>query len=151
MLEWPEGYVKAWALISRARGRTQACTAAAAFATLRITGIGGSLRIIKKRDLGAMTDQRLTTDDVRHIALLARIGMTDEEIERMRDQLSNILENFDILTNVDTEGVEPTGHSVNVTSVMREDKSRESLSRDDVLGNAPLVEGDRIRVRAVLE
>ena len=98
-----------------------------------------------------MTDQRLTTDDVRHIALLARIGMTDEEIERMRDQLSNILENFDILTNVDTEGVEPTGHSVNVTSVMREDKSRESLSRDDVLGNAPLVEGDRIRVRAVLE
>ena len=98
-----------------------------------------------------MTDQRLTTDDVRHIALLARIGMTDEEIERMRDQLSNILENFDILTNVNTEGVEPTGHSVNVTSVMREDKSRESLSRDDVLGNAPLVEGDRIRVRAVLE
>ena len=98
-----------------------------------------------------MTDQRLTTDDVRHIALLARIGMTDEEIERMRDQLSNILENFDILTNVDTEGVEPTGHSVNLTSVMREDKSRESLSRDDVLGNAPLVEGDRIRVRAVLE
>ncbi len=98
-----------------------------------------------------MTDERLTTDDVRHIALLARIGMTDEEIERMRDQLSHILENFDILRQVDTEGVEPTGHSVNVTSVMREDRSRESLSREDVLANAPLVEGDRIRVRAVLE
>ena len=98
-----------------------------------------------------MTDERLTNDDVRHIALLARIGMTDEEIGLMRDQLSHILENFDILRQVDTEGVEPTRHSVNVTSVMREDKSRESLSREDVLANAPLVEGDRIRVRAVLE
>ena len=98
-----------------------------------------------------MTDERLTSDDVRHIALLSRIGMTDEEVELMRDQLSNILENFDILRQVDTEGVEPTGHSVNVTSVMREDRSRESLPREDVLGNAPLVEGDRIRVRAVLE
>lgn len=98
-----------------------------------------------------MADERLTTDDVRHIALLSRIAMTDEEIERMRDQLSNILENFDVLSQVDTEGVEPTAHSVNVTSVMREDKSRESLPREDILGIAPLVEGDRIRVRAVLE
>ena len=144
-------YVKAWTPILKIRGGTQACTAAAAFATLRITAIGSSLGLSEKRVLSAMTDERLTTDDVRHIALLSRIGMTDEEIERMRDQLSHILENFDILRQVDTDGVEPTGHSVNVTSVMREDRSRDSLSRDDVLGNAPLIEGDRIRVRAVLE
>ena len=98
-----------------------------------------------------MTDERLSNDDVRHIALLARIGMTDDEIELMRDQMSHILENFDILSQVDTEGVEPTAHSVNVISVMREDRSRESLSKEDVLANAPLVEGGRIRVRAVLE
>ena len=135
----------------RIRCGFQACTTAMDFATLRTTGIGSSLRIFEKRDFAAMTDERLSNDDVRHIALLSRIGMTDEEVELMRGQLSNILENFDILRQVDTEGVEPTGHSVNVTSVMREDRSRESLSREDVLGNAPLVEGDRIRVRAVLE
>ena len=135
----------------RIRDGIHGCTAAVDFATLRTTGSGSGLRISGRRDLGAMTDERLTNDDVRHIALLARIGMTDEEVELMRDQLSHILENFDILRQVDTEGVEPTGHSVNVTSVMREDRSRESLSREDVLGNAPLVEGDRIRVRAVLE
>ncbi len=135
----------------RIRCGFQACTSVLDFATLRTTGIGSGLQIFEKRDIRAMTDERLTSDDVRHIALLSRIGMTDEEVELMRDQLSNILENFDILRQVDTEGVEPTGHSVNVTSVMREDRSRESLSREDVLGNAPLVEGDRIRVRAVLE
>ena len=144
-------YVKALTPILTTRSGTQACTAVVAFATLRITGFGSSRRILEKRDFEAMTDERLTNDDVRHIALLARIGMTDEEVELMRDQLSHILENFDILRQVDTEGVEPTGHSVNVTSVMREDRSRDSLPREDLLANAPLVEGDRIRVRAVLE
>ncbi len=67
----------------------------------------------------------LTSEEVRHIALLARIGMTDEEVEQMQDQLSNILEHFDVLSQVNTEGVEPTGHSVDVTSVMREDKARD--------------------------
>ena len=94
---------------------------------------------------------RLTSEEVRHIALLARIGMTDEEVEQMQDQLSNILEHFDVLDQVDTEGVEPTGHSVDVTSVMREDKARESYPREEILANAPNREDDRIRVRAVLE
>ena len=94
---------------------------------------------------------RLTNEEVRHIALLARIGMTDEEVEQMQDQLSNILEHFDVLNQVDTEGVEPTGHSVDVTSVMREDKARASYPREEILSNAPNREDDRIRVRAVLE
>ena len=50
---------------------------------------------------------RLTTEEVRHIALLARVGMTDEEVERMRDQMSNILEHFEVLDQVDTEEFEP--------------------------------------------
>ncbi len=94
---------------------------------------------------------KLTTEDVRHIALLARVGMTDDEVDRMRDQLSNILENFDVLSQVDTDGVEPTGHSVNVSSVMREDVSRPSSPIEEVLANAPDREGDEIKVRAVLE
>ena len=94
---------------------------------------------------------RLTSEEVRHISALARVGMTDEDIERMRDQMSNILENFDVLNQVDTEGVEPTGHSVDLDSVMRDDEVRESLLIEDVLANAPNRRGDLVRVKAVLE
>lgn len=94
---------------------------------------------------------RLTTEEVRHIALLARVGMTEEELERMRDQMSHILENFDVLNQVNTEGVEPTGHSVDMHSVMRDDAARESYPLEDMLANAPDREGDFVKVRAVLE
>ena len=93
---------------------------------------------------------RLTIEEVRHVAALARIGMTDSEIELMRDQLSHILENFDALGRVDTEGVEPTGHSVRVDTVTRDDLVRESLPHEDVLANAPSREDGFVRVRAVL-
>lgn len=94
---------------------------------------------------------RITTEDVRHIALLARVGMTDEEVEVMRDQLSNILESFDVLQQVGTEGVEPTGHSVDASTVMRADEVSQSAPLEDVLANAPAREGDFVRIRAVLE
>ncbi len=98
-----------------------------------------------------MNDTRLTTEEVRHIATLARIGMTDEDIEKMRAEMSHILENFDVLDQVDTEGVEPTGHSVDLASVMREDRARPSCPRDEMLANTPLREGPFVRVKAVLE
>lgn len=94
---------------------------------------------------------RLTSDEVRHLAALARVGMTDEDIETMRDQMSNIMENFDILSQVDTDDVEPTGHSVDLNSVMRDDEVAESSTLDQVMANAPNREDDFIRVRAVLE
>ena len=94
---------------------------------------------------------RLSIEEVRHIALLARVAMTEEELERMRDQMSNILEHFDVLQQVDTEGVEPTAHSAGVKSVMRDDEVRASASKEDVLANAPRREDDFLRVRAVLE
>ena len=94
---------------------------------------------------------RLTTDEVRDIAALARVGMSDDEIEEMRDEMSHILENFDVLGQVDTGGVEPTGHSVDLTSVMRDDEAAESSPVDDILANAPSREDDLVRVRAVLE
>ena len=94
---------------------------------------------------------RITAEEVRHIALLARVGMTEEEIELMRDQMSHILENFDVLNRVDTEGVEPTGHSVDLDSVMRPDEVAESSPLVDVMANVPFKEGDFVRVKAVLE
>ena len=93
----------------------------------------------------------LTSDEVRHIALLARVGMTDGEIEVMREQLSGILEHFQVLQQVDTEGVEPTAHSVESHAVLRDDDPRNSVSRDEALQNAPHRDGDYVRVRAVLD
>ena len=94
---------------------------------------------------------RLTSDEVRHVAALARVAMTDDEVELMRSQLSNILEHVSVLNQVDTEGVEPTGHSVDVTSVMRDDEVADSARLEDVLANAPSRQDDFIRVKAVLE
>lgn len=93
----------------------------------------------------------LTPDEVQHITLLARVRLDPEELERYRTQLSAILEHFQVLQEVDTEGVSPTGSSVLQESVMRDDEPADSLSREDVLANAPNREDDYFRVRAVLE
>ena len=77
--------------------------------------------------------------------------MTDEDLERMRDEMSHILENVDVLRQVDTEGVEPTGHSVDLETVMRDDVAGGSWPSEEVLANAPSREDDFIRIRAVLE
>ncbi len=95
--------------------------------------------------------ERISSEDVRHLSALARVGMTDAEVDMMRDQMSNILDNIGILKQVDTEGVEPTGHSVGVVSVMRDDEATPSSPVEDVMANAPNREDDHIRVRAVLE
>lgn len=92
----------------------------------------------------------LTPEEVQHIALLARLGLTPEELERDRTQLSDILEQFQVLQEVDTEGVLPTSHSMPLENAMRDDVPSASLSKEDVLANAPNREEDYIRVRAVL-
>jgi aspartyl-tRNA(Asn)/glutamyl-tRNA(Gln) amidotransferase subunit C len=94
---------------------------------------------------------KLTREEVLHIARLARVALTEEEITRISEQLSNLLEHFEVLQKVDTEGVPPTAQSVNLQSVMREDAIKPSLPTEDVLANAPRREGDCLRVRAVLE
>ncbi len=94
---------------------------------------------------------KLSREEVLHIARLARIALTEEEITRFSEQLSNLLENFEILQQVDTEGVPPTAQSVEMTSVMRDDEVAPSFPPDDILANAPRREADCFRVRAVLE
>lgn len=93
----------------------------------------------------------LERTEVEHLALLARIGLTDEEAQLFTEQLSHILEQFEVLQELDTSGVLPTGHAADLNSVTRADVSEVSLNRDDVLSNAPRREGDLIRVKAVLE
>jgi aspartyl-tRNA(Asn)/glutamyl-tRNA(Gln) amidotransferase subunit C len=94
---------------------------------------------------------RLTTEEVRHLAALARIGMTEDELELMRDQMSHILENFEVLERVDTDDVEPSGHAVDLSTVMRGDEARPSAPREDILANAPRREDGFVRIKAVLE
>ena len=94
---------------------------------------------------------RITSEEVRHLSVLTRISMTDEEVEIMRDQMADILDSIAVLREVDTDGIEPSALSVGLDSVMREDVSSDSISLEDALSNAPLIEGDFIRVRAVLE
>jgi aspartyl-tRNA(Asn)/glutamyl-tRNA(Gln) amidotransferase subunit C len=93
----------------------------------------------------------LDRSDVEHIASLARIGLTDDEIEVLREQLSRILEQFEVLQQLDTSGVGPTGHAVQLQGVMRDDVPDDSLESNDVLLNAPQREGEFFRVKAVLE
>ena len=94
---------------------------------------------------------KLSREEVLHIARLARLGLTEAEVDRLSEQLSNILENFEILQQVDTNDVPPTAQSIALQNVMRDDEVTPSLPADEILANAPRREGDCFRVRAVLE
>lgn len=93
----------------------------------------------------------LTSEEVLHIAHLARISLSDAEVERFTAQLSGILDNFAALAAVDTEGLEPTAHPLPLSNVMRADIVAPSLQQREVLANAPEQEDGFFRVRAVLE
>ena len=93
----------------------------------------------------------LSREEVLHIARLARIGLSEEDVAKFQEQLSEILDHFQVLQQLDTEDVPPTSHPLALESVMREDEVAPSLAKEDVLANAPVVEGDAFRVRAVLE
>jgi aspartyl-tRNA(Asn)/glutamyl-tRNA(Gln) amidotransferase subunit C len=94
---------------------------------------------------------KLSREEVKHIALLARLGLTESDVEKFREQLSNILENFEILKQVDTTDVPPTSHPVALTNVLREDEVAPSYPPKEILANAPQEEDGCFRVRAVLE
>ena len=93
----------------------------------------------------------LTREEVLHMAALCRIALSDEEVEYLRGQLSDILEHVRALQEVDTEGVLPTSHSAGLTSVMRDDAVSDGLEPDSTLANAPRREENFFRVNAVLE
>ena len=93
----------------------------------------------------------LTREEVLHIAQLAHLGLSEDEVPKFQEQLSEILDHFEALRALDTEGVPPTSHPLPLESVMREDEVAPSLPVEDVLANAPHAEDGLFRVRAVLE
>ena len=94
---------------------------------------------------------RLTPEEVEHVALLARLQLTDEERERFTAQLNSILEHFDQLRQIDTAGVPPMSHAVEMSNVLREDEPTQSLSPEDALANAPDQAENCFRVPRVIE
>jgi aspartyl-tRNA(Asn)/glutamyl-tRNA(Gln) amidotransferase subunit C len=88
---------------------------------------------------------------VEKVAALARVALSEEEIERFTAQLSVVLGAVDRLREVDTSAVPPTASVLPIENVMRDDVSRPSLPLDDVFRNAPSREGDHFRVQTVLE
>ncbi len=93
----------------------------------------------------------LTGDEVRHIANLARVALSDDEVERFRGQLSSILAHFETLNAIDTTDVPPTAQTLDLVNVERADTWRASAPTEEILSNAPRREGPYLRVRAVLE
>ena len=90
-------------------------------------------------------------EDVAHVARLARLALTDAELETMREQLNAILSHIDALKAVDTSGVEPTSHAVPQFNVMREDEPQPSFPQDEMLANAPDRAGEFFRVPRIIE
>ena len=89
--------------------------------------------------------------EVEHVARLTRLHLTEAELERMREQLNSILAHLDTLRLVDTTGIEPTSHAVDVVNVMREDEEEPCLARDEMLANAPDRSGEFFRVPRIIE
>jgi len=93
---------------------------------------------------------KLSREEVLNIARLARLGLDEAEVGKFSEQLSNLLEHFEVLQRVDTNGVTPSAHSVTLQNVERRDEVSDSLPPDQVLANAPQKEGDFFRVKPVL-
>ncbi|MDE2634735.1 MAG: Asp-tRNA(Asn)/Glu-tRNA(Gln) amidotransferase subunit GatC [Chloroflexota bacterium] len=98
-----------------------------------------------------MAKATLTADDVRAIADLARLELSEDDVARYQRQLSDILDYFQRLEELDTSHIDPTSSVLPLTNVMRADEARPALSVEDALANAPDSDGEQFRVRAVLD
>jgi aspartyl-tRNA(Asn)/glutamyl-tRNA(Gln) amidotransferase subunit C len=93
----------------------------------------------------------LTRKDVEHIAELAKLQLTDEEIERYGKQLSAILDYFEELKALDTDDIPATASVLPLRNVMREDEPQQTLTRDEILANSPDQAKGQFRVKAILD
>ena len=93
----------------------------------------------------------LTIKEVEHVARLARLQLAPEELEKMRVQLSNILDHIDMLKEVDVSDVQPTAQVTDLLNILRADEVSTSLPREDVLANAPDQEDGMFKVKAIFD
>lgn len=91
----------------------------------------------------------LSQEEVRHVAMLARLALTEEQIETLGTELNSILGHIDTIQQLDLTDVEPTAHALDVCNSMRADEPRQGLSRDLALLNAPESEGGAFVIPAI--
>jgi len=92
----------------------------------------------------------LSRSDVKHVAHLARLGLSEEEVTQLEGQLNHILEQFDVLSELDTEAIPPTARVIELENVLREDLVHPGLETEAALANAPERSGEHFVVPAVL-
>lgn len=88
----------------------------------------------------------LGREDVAHVARLARLSLTEEELERFTPQLAQVIGHAEDIAALDLDGVAPTAHPVPLSNVLRADEPRPGVDRDEVLAQAPAVEDHRFKV-----
>ncbi|MGM9928325.1 MAG: Asp-tRNA(Asn)/Glu-tRNA(Gln) amidotransferase subunit GatC [Bacillus sp. (in: firmicutes)] len=94
---------------------------------------------------------RISTDDVKHVAHLARLAVTEEEVQQMTKELDAIISFAEQLNELDTTNVKPTFHVLDMTNVMREDVAKPGLPVEDVVKNAPNHKDGMIRVPSIID
>ncbi len=92
----------------------------------------------------------LSRDDVAHVAHLARLGLTEEELSRLEGQLNHILDQYAVLASLDTDHIAPTAQTIELENILRDDVAMPSLPVEEALANAPEREGDFIVVPAII-
>lgn len=90
--------------------------------------------------------ERISKDDVKYVAKLAELEFDDKDIEKFTSQLGKILDHVANISSVDTEGVPPTSHILDIKNVYREDEVRESIPQEAALENAPDKKSDGFKV-----
>ena len=93
----------------------------------------------------------LSRSDVEHVAHLARLGLTDEELTRLEGQLNHILDQYAILAELPTDDIPPTAQTIELENILRDDVVRPSLPAEAVLSNAPARQGEFIVVPSILD
>lgn len=92
----------------------------------------------------------LSRADVEHVAHLARLGLSDEELGRLEGQLNHILDQYAVLAELDTDAIPPTAQTIELENILRDDVARPSFPPETALANAPERDGDFFVVPAIL-
>ena len=95
--------------------------------------------------------QLVTREEILHLASLCRIAFSNDELEKLQTQLQDILKQFEVLEELNTENVLPASHGLGITTVMREDCPDEPYPKEQILANAPQSQDNYLRVLPVLE
>jgi aspartyl-tRNA(Asn)/glutamyl-tRNA(Gln) amidotransferase subunit C len=92
----------------------------------------------------------LSRKDVEHVAYLARLGLSEEELTRLEGQLNHIVDQYAVFADLDTDHIPPTAQTIEVENILREDAARPGLTTEEALANAPARSGDWFVVPPIL-